>query len=459
MKRIFLLLTLVIVPSLANAANHYVLSSAQGNGSGTDWSNACTDFTGSCSVNSLVRGDTYYVGTGTYGGRTFSTPSSGTALITIKGATVADHGTDTGWAAAFSVRNADGGTQAKWTNEVDFTSSYWTFDGSVGPLWDTNPADYGFRFADGLSRGSTIGVSGTVSNNGPALTNITISHIAAIATSSDTEKEFIEGAISGGAHSNCTVSHSLLNGWQGLIMTKGQSGAAYSNWTISYNALLNGSSTSANHGEWIDPNERPIDSWTISFNLFKGYSGSAGMTGTIVANNSDNNNARIYGNVFDGLRVGNGVITGTSQGNLNNAVVYNNTFLNMTSDSGDAIGGSGQGSGNVALNNLFYNTNANMGGGFSHDYNSFYSTSNTPSESHGQTGSVNPFVNSAANNYQLTADTAMWNLLAAPFNIDADNTVRLSSRGAYQFSTTSGGGGGGGGGTVAPPTNLQALAQ
>src|SRR5262245_52847243 len=73
------------------AANHYVRSSATGVGNGSDWTNACTDFTGSCAVSNLVRGDTYYVATGTYGSRTFNTPTSGTLTITIKGATAADH--------------------------------------------------------------------------------------------------------------------------------------------------------------------------------------------------------------------------------------------------------------------------------------------------------------------------------------------------------------------------------
>jgi hypothetical protein len=217
------------------------------------------------------------------------------------------------------------------------------------------------------------------------------------------------------------------------------------NWLIEYNVLLNGSSTSANHGEWINPNERPASGWVIAYNLFKGYSGSAGMTGTIVANNQDNNNARIYGNVFDGLRVGNGVITGTSQGNLNNAVVYNNTFLDMTSDSGNAIGGTGQGSNNVALNNVFYNTRASMGSGFTYDYDSFFSTTNTPSEAHSQSASGNPFVNASAGNYKLVSDTATWSSLSAPFNSDPTGMIRSSSRGAFQFLSN-----------LTPPTNLTA---
>lgn len=448
MNRLFLL-TSLLLPSLAIAGNHYILSGGTGNQTGTDWANACSDFSAYCAASSLVRGDTYYVGTGKYAGHTFNTPASGTSLITIKGATAADHGTDVGWSNRFSVSKSDGGTQATWSSPVNFTSSYWTFDGNTHtPLWDQTPADYGFKFVDGLSRGSTLGLAGTVSNNGPEITNITFSHIAALATSSDVEKEFIEGATSGGAHSNCTISHSLFNGWQGLVMTKGQSGTPYSNWVIEYNVMLNGSSTGANHGEWINPNERPISNWIIAYNLFKGYSGSAGQTGTIVANNSDNDGARIYGNVFDGLRVGNGVITGTSSGRLNNAIVYNNTFLNMTPDSGNAIGGTGQGSGNIALNNLFYNMSASMGGGFTHDYDSFFSTTNTPSELHGQTESGDPFVDSPASNYELAHDTSSWSALPAPYNTDATGVTRTSSRGAYQLS-----------GSVAPPSNVAAAIQ
>jgi len=445
-KRVLILCVLAI-PSLANAANHYVLRGATGNGSGSDWTNACTDFVGSCAASSLARGDTYYVGKGTYAGPMFNTPASGTSVITVKGATTADHGTATGWSNAYSVSTADGGSPAVWSSTINITTSYWAFDGSVGPNFDTTPSDYGFSFGTTLSQGFTLGTSGTVSNNGPAITNIMLSHLYGKATGVDTEKEFIEGAISGGAHSNVTISHCLLDGWQGLFMTKGQSGTPYSNWVVEYNVLLNGFSSSANHGEWINPNERPLDNATIAFNIFRGHSGSAGQTGTIVANNQDNNNAKIYGNVFDNLLVGNGVITGTSSGNMNNALVYNNTFLNTSVATNNPIGGSGQGTGNVAYNNLIYNMSASVGGGFTTDYNAYFSTTNQPSETHGQVASSNPFANLAAS-YQLASDTSPWTPLASPYNIDPDGITRSSSRGGYQF-----------GNAPAPPTGLTASAQ
>src|SRR3989338_753419 len=72
-------LLITIEPSWA-AANHYVRSGATGSGSGSDWANACADFTGSCAVASLVRGEVYYVATGTYGSRTFNTHPKNTPL-------------------------------------------------------------------------------------------------------------------------------------------------------------------------------------------------------------------------------------------------------------------------------------------------------------------------------------------------------------------------------------------
>jgi hypothetical protein len=108
------------------AANHYVRTGASGSGTGTDWTNACTDFTGSCGVSSLVRGDTYYVAAGSYASEDWNKPASGTLVITILRATVANHGTDTGWVAAY-----DG--QVHWAYDQTFSSDYWIFDGVTSP--------------------------------------------------------------------------------------------------------------------------------------------------------------------------------------------------------------------------------------------------------------------------------------------------------------------------------------
>jgi len=317
-------------PDATNSAG-YIRSGASGSGSGTDWTNAYT----SVVPGNLSRGCTYYVATGSYAGVTFNTADSGTTPITIQGATVASHGTATGWSNSYSVSSADGGSQAIWTSEIDFTSDYWVWDGSVGPVWDYTPGDYGFSFASGLNRATTIGTSGSSSSCGSATHNITLAHFYGKATSSDVEKEFEEGNTYGGALTNVTFSNFLIDGWQGLFMTKSGSCSStpYTGWIVQYGVMLNGSSTSNNHGEWINPNERDLSGVIIRYNIFRGNSGNAGETGVIVANNSNNISPVIYGNVFDNNLVGNGIITGTSQGKLTNAVIYNNTFLNMPSAS------------------------------------------------------------------------------------------------------------------------------
>ena len=450
MKIRILIICMLILPTLAFASNHYVLPSpGTGTNAGTDWANACSDFTGNCAPGRMVRGDTYYVGGGSYSGTgsPFNVAASGTSVISILGATAANSGTVAGWSASYSVSS----TPATFTNGIEFDTSYWVWDGTVGPAFDYTPSHYGFSFGSGvLSQAVTIGTAGSSGSCGSAVSNVTIAHFYGKPTSSDVEKEWEEGNTYGGVLTNITITNFLIDGWQGLFMTKsgGCSSTPYTGWIVQYGIMLNGFSSSANHGEWIDPNERAISGLIVRYNVFRGHSGSAGMTGTIVANNSDNDGAQIYGNVFDGLLVGNGVITGTSAGNLNNAVVYDNTFLNTTVATNNPIGGSGQGNGNVAHNNLIYNMSASFGGGFTNDYDSFFSTSDTPSETHGQTGSGNPFVNSSSYNYALSSDTATWTPLPAPYNVDPDGVTRTSSRGAYQLVST---------GAPAPPTGLAAI--
>jgi hypothetical protein len=141
----------------------------------------------------------------------------------------------------------------------------------------------------------------------------------------------------------------------------------------------------------------------------------------------------------------------------------------MPSQSGNALCGTGQGTGNVAEDNLFYNMSAQVGSGCSNDYNAYYSTSNTPSEAHGQTASGSPFISASSFNYELTADTNSGLTLSGPsgctsgvncYAVDSLGDTRSSDgvwdRGAYQLSSSTSGGGGG---TVSPPTNLQAVVQ
>jgi hypothetical protein len=136
-KRILWLVYLLCGHLLAGeviAANHYVRAGASGTGSGADWTNAYTSLPAT-----LVRGDTYYIAAGTYSGVTFKTATSGTTLITIKKATVADHGIATGWLDSYAAG------QANFTSELIIESSNWVIDGQTGGGPGAWNSGFGFK--------------------------------------------------------------------------------------------------------------------------------------------------------------------------------------------------------------------------------------------------------------------------------------------------------------------------
>lgn len=120
----------------AEAANHYIRDGATGSAPCSDWTTASACDTLPAT---LIRGDTYYVADGTYPGREFNTTASGSTFITIKKATVSDHGTGTGW------DNTYGNGQATFAGQIRFTTSNWVFDGATRNESDWfNDAAYGF---------------------------------------------------------------------------------------------------------------------------------------------------------------------------------------------------------------------------------------------------------------------------------------------------------------------------
>lgn len=428
MKRssyLFCLLLIFIVTGISEAANHYIRSGATGSNNGNDWTNAYTSL-----PSTLVRGDTYYIASGNYSGRTFNTATSGTAVITIKGATVADHGTDTGWNNSYSVEN----TQAVWTSSITFSTSFWVFDGSVGPTWSKTPSQYGFAF-------STMSKPISIYNTSSTITNVTVSHIAATAPSGDVEKFFLQTHNQTRAVSNVTISHNYMSGWQnGYWATS--AGYTMDNWVFEYNVCLNGYSSASNHGEWVNNNYGYMTNQVTRYNLFE--SGGNGATGVVVANNNDNVNAQIYGNVVKDMTVSNGIFTSTSQGTMQNARIYNNTIIN-TKTSGGWLG-MYTSTGSVAYNNLLYNMNASPGGsGYVRDYNAYFSTTNTPSESNRYVGSGSPFVNVSGGDLHLSAAAATaitgGVILPSPYNVDVDGKIRgadgIVDRGAYEYNAGS----------------------
>jgi hypothetical protein len=112
-------------------ANHYILEG--GSGDGSSWSSPWDDL-----PSTLARGDTYYIGDGNYSAYTFDDAESGTSVITIKKATAADHGTETGWSSSY------GDGQAVFASYLAFTTDYYVIDGNgTHTIPSNDPDDYG----------------------------------------------------------------------------------------------------------------------------------------------------------------------------------------------------------------------------------------------------------------------------------------------------------------------------
>lgn len=428
----------------AEAAIHHVRAGATGSATGDDWTNAYPAL-----PSSLVRGDTYYIAAGTYAGRTFNTPASGTALITIKGATVADHGTNTGWSASMSVSTSDGGTQATFTSGLIFNTSYWVFDGVVGPVGSRRTTDYGFKI-------NPVNYAVRVFSLSSAITDIKISHISAVAPTGDVEKFFLSTDNSTKSVHKVTWSHNLLNGWSNSQWATSD-GLAMNDWLAEYNIILNGYSSAANHGEDINNNYGYLDRFTIRYNVFEGRtSGTATIVGGL---NGPVGTYYIYGNMFKNQVSGDGTIVCVHE----NATmyIYNNTFANVTGGgSGSYIGGTASDcilSGEIA-NNLLYSMSGALGSatsGMTRQYNAYFSTTNIPSENNGYVTSGNPFVDYANGNFALTSSVAgtmpPGRTLGSPYGFDMFGKSRSEGiwhRGAIQF------GSGSSSTPPPPPTNL-----
>ena len=395
----------------------------------------------------LVRGATYYVAGGTYPKRNFSTAASGTQLITIKGATIAAHGGDTGWSNAFSVET----NQAVWLYSAGFSdghvieiySSYWVFDGSVGSM-SSDPNAYGFRITIPSCPQTTSAMD--VSNPAPALqTDITISHVAMVGCgpTGDQGQEMAFFGCAGCHSQNITFSHNYSTG---IVRTANFSNV--NNAIYEYNWVDAPWSSAANHGEIISASTHhvPVESTniTVRYSAFNACQGTACIACGLNGEANACEGMKIYGNVFKDSEAGNGVIaTGSSASHyMKAALVYNNTFIGNDSQAFNVCGSTCGGStGNVFTNNLFFDAsctiNSNSGTVDSNYFKSCRTGAASGTNTQTPAGSVCPFTN-CASDFHLLAATTAGATLSAPYNTDREGTIRGADgtwdRGALEFT-------------------------
>ena len=422
---LILLLTIFFLGTVnTEAANRYVRAGTSGSANGTDWTNAYTSLPAS-----LVRGDTYYIASGSYGSYTFDDAVSGTTLITIKKATIADHGTATGWLDSFATG------QAVWTGWT-LNSSYLTIDGQTGggpSAWDTGHGIAVRNLSDHLLFGNNT-------------TNVTVTHVELDGTNNTPADRdalyFVNGS------TNLTFRYVYMHD---IGCDFAQFRSNHTGFTWEYSKATRNNQASACHGDVFEFDGGTALNWVIRYNWFDECQGTY-VIGTHESGTL--NNAQIYGNVFSGGFVTNGLVSALSGGGIiSNLKFYNNTIVNLGGYNGGFLYLE-RGTNNVIYNNLYYATSSqkvNMGG--THDYN-WFRNSGSQSEAHIQNGSGDPFMNLAGDDYRLIATTNAGITLSAPYHMDMRGNVRgadsLWDRGANEF----------GGGMIdptppAPPTGLR----
>lgn len=429
MRKCFITLALLMLcalPSLADAAVHYVRAGASGNGS--DWAQALGSL-----PSTLVRGDTYYIAAGSYPGKTFNDAQAGSTYIYIRKATASDHGTNTGWSASYAGTATFG--------PLKFSKGYYDLDGRVGGGPNSWTSGHGFR------------ITGTASGTGKLITidkvtGIRIRHAEIyfsnlVGASSTTASGDLIYAVSGGSDllvQYCWLHHSARTLFYPIT---------WSDIVFEYNRMERNGINGSIHSEIFS--SRQVTNVTVRHNHILDWRSTGGiMFGGVVSSaaQSVSSNIYIYGNIFEwtknwGNTANNGAIGSWSHSWMlvRGARIFNNTFVNINdSDPSDAasIFPIGKLSDVIVQNNLFYNANPRIING-SHNYNWF--NSNAHGEANAQVSGSSPFVSYSGKDYRLSGATGTGSVQQAPYNQDMLGNLRgrdgVWDRGAYEFGGTS----------------------
>lgn len=404
--------------SAQSQTSYCVRAGATGNGSGSDWNNAYPTLPAT-----LQRGATYYVADGSYSSYRFDDAVSGTAVITIRKATAADHKTDVGWAASY------GEGQAVFNAPLAFTTDNWVFDGAT-----RNEADwfdstaYGFVINDNSNvQIDERGIGG--------IDNVTVKHVylkginASPGSGNDIGRRhiWIDRQGNPGTYSDWTISRCFFQYGNVGIQVR-----ACARFVCEYNAWAdNWSSQPNNHGENVSAYYDGNDGHIYRYNQ------SRNMIGTAAWAVNTANNWQLYGNVYADCTYGDGFV-GFIGGSSTGFQIYNETvirpkvFTRLIS-----LGGS-----SVVKNCIFM-----MGSSIPSFDGCTVSSCSFSAGGSGASSQVNVptsiFVNYNGGDYRLASPTAAGESLSAPYNTDANGVVRGADgafdRGAFEYR--SGGGG------------------
>lgn len=441
--RIALLIFLALATTLG-ATTRYVRAGASGTGAGTSYTNAYT--TVSAGTAAAVRGDVVYVAGGAYNESvTCDTATSGTTTITIKKATIADHGAAGDWSDAYD-------TQAVITSAgaaVTINSRYW--------IWDGNSEGTGFG---ATSYGFKLVTTGTVDDfkfcfggrgNNITGTQLRYCELSAPAPNGslgclafEEKTAIFVGSVSTGL----IVEHNWIHGGLVCVCFSGNGpGGADQGDIFQYNNVE--ACAGQQHSEMIQlANTFDI---TIRYNVLRDLVDPSTAYIEPQQNGTSNpvpTGIYVYGNVFYAYAPGEGtenpsVLSMTAGEKCDTVFIVNNTFYGLngsnngfsgSNDTGVAFASGGVQSTNVTVKNNIWQScifAPGIGG-----------TNVVAAANRLNTGTSASFTSAATGVFTLTADTTgitARSTVASPLNaiVDPNGTTYSTSIGAYQFVSSS----------------------
>jgi len=394
------ILIALLFPLLANATDYYVRDGGTSSAC-TTWADACDQL--STAENLVARGDTIYVADGAYTNVTFNTATSGASTITIKKATVAAHGTETGW------DNAYGDGQAVFSGGVmTFSTGDWVFDGVSR---STETTGHGFKIT-GLATSNQYGV---IINS---VDNITIRYteITSPTTPISDGCAAADSCTRRGIHLSTGSDNFIFEyGYIHDVLVPVLLALDQATFTFRYSVIARNDSTPATHSEAFSISYGTKSNLYIYNNKFIDIEGTAYiavMNQTTVTGMYLYNNVSYYTSTATQTGTGNGWFTCTNTGTTcSNIYIYNNTIANLPYISARINQGTGAAFSNVVVKNNLWFCNAASCGGADHstsnvtfDNNWYRGVSHNASEYGAINGGTeNPFTDSANYDFSLAA--------------------------------------------------------
>ncbi len=391
-------------------------------GSGTSWSDALDSIPAT-----LTRGETYWLGDGSYGAVTLDDAASGTTTITLKKAKESDHGTETGWDSAY------GDGQAVFTS-LTLETDYWVVDGNT----DTR-LSYGIHVdSSSTVRAVTLGTySGDPASN-CTLKDITIDLADAPTTEPSGRGIYMVG-VSNNTFTNIEV-HSALND---CIFFDGADDVIFEHMYLrNRRTVTSGDTIHADAAEMYDGNNV-----TFRYCLFD-WEGQQLFFSEV---SNPHGTFEIYGNVFyGGPTSGKGMhVQSTGVTDFTHNIV-NNTFYGLNASTSNLRLG-------TMYNNIFWDSGDPAFGSTTHDYNFFQTGIATGGEANAQQTASDPFTDGANDDFTLSGATdGGKDDVGATYNTDPEGATRGDDgtwdRGAFEFEAGGGGGGSPSGSTLTTET-------